>query len=210
MDTGELVRKTGEDVGSYAIEIGTLALADDDLSGFKASNYKLEITPGIIFNIKPRQLTITNIKATTRNYDGTTKVALTDGGLINVIEKDKDTVTCIIPTEGTLADANVGNNKEVIIVTPELTGTASDNYTLEDITYVTVDISPAIITVIPDENQTKYYGCEDSDLTYTYTSLIPNETPAFTGKLGRETGEEIKDYRIQSGTLAIIDEESTN
>lgn len=44
---GEVVRKAGEEPGSYAINRGTLALANGE-NGFLATNYKLEFIPGTL------------------------------------------------------------------------------------------------------------------------------------------------------------------
>ncbi len=53
---GALTRAAGEDVNTYAIEQGMLALVDN--GGFKASNYALSFVPAS-FTITPRPVTIT-------------------------------------------------------------------------------------------------------------------------------------------------------
>ena len=70
--TGELSRVEGEDVGDYAIQQNTVALADNEESGFKAGNYVIAYTPNnLIINQRPVTLTSATLKKT---YDGTALV----------------------------------------------------------------------------------------------------------------------------------------
>ncbi len=66
----------------------------------------------------------------------------------------------------------------------------------------TLSISKRAITVTAD-NKTKAYGDSDPVLTYEVTSgsLVPGD--AFTGALTREGGEEVGEYDILQGTLAL-------
>ncbi len=59
------------------------------------------------------------------------------------------------------------------------------------------------LIVIPDSNQSKVYGSEEKDLTYTYEGNI--EEPGFIGKLGRTPGNDVGRYTINKGTLDIED-----
>ncbi len=65
---------------------------------------------------------------------------------------------------------------------------------------VTVNRRPITVTADP---QTKMYGDPDPALTYQVTSgsLVFND--AFTGALSREAGEDVGDYAILQGTLAL-------
>ena len=92
--------------------------------------------------VNKKELTITGLTAENRNYEaGNTNVALTGGTLTGVVGSDVVSVT--LPTTGTISDASVGDNKAVTVVKPELTGSNKDNYTLADITGITVNIRKA-------------------------------------------------------------------
>ena len=77
----------------------------------------------------------------------------------------------------------------------------TDNY---DLTFVGADFTitkrPITVTAI---GQTKVYGEEDPALAYQITSRSLAFNDAFTGALSREEGEDVGEYAIQQGTLAL-------
>ena len=75
------------------------------------------------------------------------------------------------------------------------------NYRTTNVTG-TLIINPTSITVTAD-GQTKVFGDVDLALTYHVTSgsLVASDT--FTGRLIRETGENIGEYAVKQGTLAL-------
>lgn len=70
---------------------------------------------------------------------------------------------------------------------------------------ITMEISPAELTVEPDAGQSKYFGQTDPNLTYTYFGQVSGQTPAFQGTLERQEGEAAGNYKISLGTLALMD-----
>ena len=76
---GDLSREQGTDAGKYAINFGSLALADNSTGNFKKSNYILKFadTP-VQFEILPKPLTAEDLEFTenstfTKTYDGMTE-----------------------------------------------------------------------------------------------------------------------------------------
>jgi hypothetical protein len=66
---------------------------------------------------------------------------------------------------------------------------------------VTVTVKPITVTADP---QTKVYDTPDPSFTYTYTpTLAFNDT--FTGTLSRDPGEDVGQYAITQGSLALND-----
>lgn len=113
------------------------------LSGASAGNYTLTQPAGLTVNITPKALTITGVTAINRAYDGTMAVALTGGTLVGI--ESGDTVNFTLGS-GTIANANVGNNKAVSTVIT-LSGTSADNYTLIQPADITVNIMAGTFTV---------------------------------------------------------------
>ncbi|NLP19442.1 MAG: T9SS type A sorting domain-containing protein, partial [Bacteroidales bacterium] len=64
------------------------------------------------------------------------------------------------------------------------------------------EITPANITVIAHQGQSKVYGQEDPEFTYYVQGNIV-ENDEFTGQLTREQGEDVGHYIIQQGDLSI-------
>lgn len=98
-----------------------------------------------IFEITPRELTVTGLKATSREYKlGNTSVELTNGSLQNVVDSDSGNVS-IDRVTGTMADDNAGENKPVTVAVT-LEGSKAGNYTVKVPTDVKVNITKAKYT----------------------------------------------------------------
>ena len=94
--------------------------------------------------VDQKELSISGLQATNRAYNGATTVAITGGELTGVVDSEK--VSVAMPTTGTVSSKDVGNSKAVTVTKPELTGADAGNYTLADISGVTVNITPAPYT----------------------------------------------------------------
>ena len=173
--TGALTRVAGDNVGSYAIQQGTLSAGD---------NYDIEYT-GANLVIGQKALTIT-AEAKNKTY-GAADPALTfiSDGLVG-----NDTIT------GALTRA-VGENVGTYAIS-QGTVTAGNNYT---ITYSGADFTigqkTLIITAVA---KNKTYGAADPALTYTSNGLVGNDI--ITGTLTRIAGENVVTYAISQGTLS--------
>ena len=73
--------------------------------------------------------------------------------------------------------------------------------TITGSTPITINKKSLIVT--PDSALEKYYGQSDPVLTYSYSGNADGETPAFNGALSRTTGENVGNYAINFGSLAL-------
>jgi hypothetical protein len=119
--------------------------------------------------ITPAPLTISDVAATGRTYDGTTTVELTGGTLNGVV--DGDTVGFTLGS-GIAANKNAGTQNVTTSIT--LTGKDSNNYNLTQPT-VTVNISKATLTITA-ENKTIITGSALPAYTVTYTGFAAGDT----------------------------------
>ncbi len=176
--SGSLTRVAGENVGSYAIQQGTLTAGN---------NYNLTYI-GANLSITAAPITVT-ANAQTKVY-GTSDPALTyqitSGALVGT-DQFSDSLTRV-------AGENVGS-----YAIQQGTLTAGNNYNL---TYIgaNLSITAAPITVTANA-QTKVYGTSDPALTYQITSGALVGTDQFSGSLTRVAGENVGSYAIQQGTL---------
>ena len=106
------------------------------LTGADAGNYVLAAQPSVTANITPKPITITDITALDKEYDGTTTVEFTGGELIGALSGDA--VNFKLGT-GTIASPDIGSNKTVS-TNITLTGADAPNYTLTQPTGITVEI----------------------------------------------------------------------
>ena len=94
---------------------------------------------------------------------------------------------------------------------PTGAGTYTASITLGKATAsVKYTIDKAALTVTPTGGQSKSYGTTpDPVLAYTSTGTVTGETAAFDGALSREAGEDVGQYDITLGTLAMMDYNSS-
>ncbi len=180
--TGALTRTAGENIGTYAINQGTLAVS---------GNYDIAYT-GADFNITKATLNIV-ADAKSKTY-GTDDPALTYTvtGLAN--GDNESIVTGVLKRT---AGENIGTyaiNQGTLAV--------SGNY---DITYTGADfnITKATLNIVADA-KSKTYGTADPVLTYTVTGLTNgDDQTVIMGTLVRTAGETAGIYPITQGTLNV-------
>ncbi|HOM35731.1 MAG TPA: MBG domain-containing protein [Bacteroidales bacterium] len=180
--TGNLQRESGENVGTYAITIGTLAIN---------SNYNIYLLPAS-FEILPRQTNITALPGQNKIYG----------------DSDPDEFSYSVTPQIAGWDSFTGKLQRV---PGESVGTyqiqlgnlaLNSNYI---ITYVPADfeILKKEINVYCAENQYKIYG--EGDPAYFEYSYSPELSfnDSFEGELSREPGENVGFYQILQGTLQL-------
>ncbi len=182
--TGVLSRATGENVGNYAINQGSLALN---------ANYLLTYV-GTDFTITPKAVTVAANTGQTKVYgqaDPAFAYTITAGApLIGI-----DDFT------GTLGRATGENVGSYAINQGSLT--LGSNYALT-FTTASFAITPKAITVTANAGQSKTYRQADPTFAYTITTGGPLVSgDSFTGALARTAGENVGPYAINQGTLAL-------
>ncbi|MBB6239669.1 gliding motility-associated-like protein [Pedobacter sp. AK013] len=173
--TGMLARATGENVGTYAINQGSLTAG---------SNYNINyVSADLIITAKTL---VINAAAKSKVYgDVDPSLTYTGSGLVGT-----DAVTgALTRTTG----ENVGT-----YAISQGTLVATNNY---NITYVpaTLTITNKVLTITA-QAKSKVYGDVDPLLTYTSSGLVG--TDVITGVLARATGENVGTYAITNGSLS--------
>lgn len=179
--TGSLERVAGESVNTYAIRQGTLAAT---------SNYALTFV-GADFEITRRQVSVA-ANALSKVYGDADPELTYTVASGSVITGDNFT--------GAL-ERTSGENASTYAVK---LGTLSlgNNYSLSLAEGTLFTITPKAITVMPTAGQSKVYGSTDPVFGYTTnTALVSGD--AFTGALGRNSGENVGPYTITKGSLAL-------
>jgi hypothetical protein len=178
--TGALARAQGQNIGTYAIQQGTLALNDNYRISYIGSNLTIALRP----------ITVT-AEAKTKVYgygDPALTYQVTTGSVVS-----GDSFT------GTLTRAP-GENVGTYAI-QQGTVALNSNYSL---TYVPANltITERPITATADA-KTKVYGSLDPAFTYQVTSGTLVSGDSFAGALTRAAGQNVGAYAIQQGSLAL-------
>ena len=129
------------------------------MSGQDKNNYILSAHPdNTTATITPREVTITNVAADSKIYDGTTLATInTSNALINGIVNG-DSLE-IATGSANFDNKNAGNNKTVTFSDFGLSGDDKDNYTLSaQPVNVTANISPKTLTINLSVKDKEYDG----------------------------------------------------
>lgn len=181
--TGALSRVAGEDVGTYAITLGTLTAGD---------NYSLSLTGAVTFAVMPKPVVITPDAGQSKVF-GAADPTLTFTPSAALEEGDSFSGA---------PDRAIGENVGFYGIGLG-TLSAGSNYTLSlAATVVNFEITRRTISVKADD-QSKTYGDADPTLTYSITSGSLVGTDTFGGALTRAAGESVGHYAINQGTLAL-------
>ncbi|WP_286443032.1 MULTISPECIES: MBG domain-containing protein [unclassified Myroides] len=184
--TGALTRQSGENVGVYTYQQGTIATT---------TNYELQFELG--------SLTITPANLMILPVSGQHKIYGQDDSVLNYTAtgfKFTDTTAVISGLLGRVEGENVRLYRYTLGTLTSL----HNNYVFVVDAASTFEIKPAPLNVIVDANQRKIFGAADPIFTYTLQGLQFNDrnVNAIGGNLGRVAGEAVGIYAINQGTLA--------
>ena len=185
---------TGKNVGAYTVQYKVVG----DATHTDTAPEKCQLV-----TISPKFLTMDNLTptgSTSKVYDGTTNSSITVGVKAGVLF-GSDTLT--ITGTAVYNSTNV-NEANTITFTPDaITG----NYELVPgvLTITGASITPRDLTVTPNAGQSKKFGAADPTLHSTNSGRVPGQIPDFSGALSRAEGEDVGQYDITLGTLALID-----
>ncbi len=178
----------GTDVGEYPAK-----------AVIKADGYTtLEIEATL--KILPKELTITDLSAQCKVYDGTNTATVSGGELDGVIAGDD--VSAVMPTIGIFEDENAAKNVSVILEPIMLSGCDAGNYILVQPTGLRADIAKRTIKVKADNHEV-FINQPIPSLTYQITEGNLVDGDLLTGALSVNANTSVvRDYVIQKGTLS--------
>ncbi|RJF96382.1 YDG domain-containing protein [Sphingomonas cavernae] len=199
--------------GTFATpNVGTgiaVTVAGYTIAGADIGNYQLFQPGGLAANITPRGLTIANVTALDKIYDGTTAATL-DGSasLIGVLSGD----TVLLNASGSTASflqSNVGTDLRVNIGGYSIAGPQAGNYSLSQPSGLTADINPRPLSGAILGNPTKTYdGTTQVSLgasNYSLTGFITGEGGAITQSAGAAYDSPNAGARTVNATIVVSD-----
>ncbi|MFI4918561.1 MAG: MBG domain-containing protein, partial [Legionellales bacterium] len=229
--SGSLGRAVGENVGSYAYTLGTVAANDP-------ANYTTSLGVGS-FAITPATLTINPTASQSVVYGNSDPVAgfsYGNSGLVNGVTPSywNTAGNYVVGTaindgvSGSLGRAAGENVGTYVYTLGTVAANDPANYTT-GLTAGTFTITPATLAINPNAGQNIVYGNSDPAAGFTYTNigLVNNVAPSYwnssgsyvaaatindsiSGKMGRVAGENVGNYAYTIGSLAVSDPANYN
>lgn len=178
--TGKISRDAGSNVGDYSYTLGTLSAGP---------NYTLSIGGNNSFSIKPRPIVITPDAGQSKVF-GTTDPVFTYTESVSLQPGDA--------YAGALSRA-AGENTGTYAYTLG-TLSAGNNYTLSLGGTATFTIEAKPVAITPTAGQFKLYGTADPAFTFSNNAGLTAN--AFTGALGRTSGNNAGFYEYTLNTLS--------
>ncbi|CAM1345282.1 ELWxxDGT repeat protein [Tenacibaculum amylolyticum] len=182
--SGSLTRETGENIGFYAIQQGTLA----------NTNYAITFISNDFEITKANQtVTFNSLSSVTYGDPDFSLNGTSSSGLPVAYTSSNNSVAIINGSNVTIVGAGT------TVISASQTG--NTNFNPAAGVLQTLIVTPKGITITADRNQRKPFGSLDPTLTYAITNgnLINNDT--LSGNLTRASGETIGTYPILLGTL---------
>ena len=180
---GSLSRQAGEEIGKYAINLGSLATDE------RNSNYNIILSQEERYlTIEKRPLSISNLSVLDKEYDKTTAATFSDYKVTNIVAGEDVSVKIT----GEFEDCNAATMKKVK-VTCLLEGEDKNNYTIEQERELTGNIVAKKIVV--KAKQTVAIFGDEIDLDYSVDGLLKGDS--LQGSL------QIDDYNVGSHTINL-------
>ena len=148
-----------KNVGTQTITSTLTSSAYTPNTGTLLSNYVLAATASGSGAITAAPLYVTGVSANDKVYDTTTSASLNvaGAGLSGLVSGDVGAVTLTTATNGSFAQADVGSNLAVTANGFAITGSEASNYTLQPVTGLHADITPAPLTISGVTANSKVY-----------------------------------------------------
>jgi filamentous hemagglutinin family protein len=147
--SGDSVSVAGGGAAAFASKnVGSnvpVTLTGYSLAGTDAGNYTLVMPTGLTANISPATLQVSGLGVSNKVYDATTTASLT--GTASVSGIGTDSVSLAGTGSATFGSKNVGTGKAITVTGYGLTGADAGNYTLQEPTNLTANITPAPLAV---------------------------------------------------------------
>ena len=214
IDTEDVTLTAGE--GAFdSKNVGTgknVDVAGFALAGADIDNYSLSGQPsGLTADITAKSISIADVTAENKEYNGTTTATLAAGSLTGVVDTEDVTLTA---GEGTFDTKNVGTGKTVIAAGFALTGADVDNYSLSgQPSGLTADVTAKSVNIAAVSASSKEYdGTTAASLTVgSLTGIIENDVVTLTAGTGTFDNKNVgTEKAVTAIGYAITDADANN
>jgi len=211
--SGQLTRTSGENVGNYLINLGSLALKSS--STFNSDNYELKLsTATVCFSITKKDLIVTP-NAISKIYGESDPETIGYAFQGNVSTESPIFIGQLSRETGEnagLYNINIGSLSlgSNTLCTPNF---LSSNYNLKLSEGHKFEIEKRDLIIKPtppEKGYTKQFNEDDPSFLYEVLNCLDGELYSLSGNIGRESGENAGYYALNLGTLSMNSTETFN
>jgi trimeric autotransporter adhesin len=177
-----LINYANPNVGTQTLTAALTPSAYTANSSTLLTNYVLPSSATGTGNITPAPLFVTGVIATNKVYDTNTTDPLmtTAQGLAGLVPSDAGNVTLLGTATGTFASSQVGTGIPVTVSGLSLGGSAATNYSLQALSNISANITPAPLSITG-------VGANSKPYDGTTTASLNSTAAALNGVLGNDT-----------------------
>jgi uncharacterized protein YfiM (DUF2279 family) len=146
------------------------------LAGAAAANYSLVDPTNVTADITAAGLTVSDVTAASKVYDGTTNAQLNGTATLNGGVSGDDVSLVAGGVSAAFAGPNVGTGIPVTVSGYAITGADAGNYTLTPPSDLAADITAATLTITAAANTKTYDGTTSASATPTTSGLQGSDT----------------------------------
>jgi hypothetical protein len=146
------------------------------LAGAAAANYSLVDPTNVTADITAAGLTVSDVTAASKVYDGTTNAQLNGTATLNGGVSGDDVSLVAGGVSAAFAGPNVGTGIPVTVSGYAITGADAGNYTLTQPSDLAADITAATLTITAAANTKTYDGTTSASATPTTSGLQGSDT----------------------------------
>ncbi|MXN93176.1 hypothetical protein GR160_18260, partial [Flavobacterium sp. Sd200] len=181
--TDEVQLQGTADAGVLNTNVGTQSVQINGgytLTGANAANYFIALPQqpeGLTAVITPKEITVTGIIISDKNYDGTTGATITGTAELSGVVEGDDVALVTINAVAQFTSANTGVAIPVTVTGYEITGTAVTNYVLQQPQGLTANINDT--------------GLQSQTITFNALNAVTYGDPQFTLNATASSGLEV-------------------
>ncbi len=190
-------------VGDYDIVQSNFNLLNN--GAFLLSNYSISFISGVKYTVLPKVLTIIP-DALSKSYGDDDPLFTCHFSGVEGSQLASATLSLSRQSGEAVGNYALSLSSSIVLNDDVSTGFFASNYIPEFSTEPAFFfITPRVLTVNPETNQSKIFDEEDPTFTFSLSNSLSGEPFALSGSLSRTNGEDVGNYQLTLGSLALVD-----
>jgi len=190
------------------VTVNSITLANGDNGGL-AANYSIATGGTTTANITAKSLSISDLTASNKVYDGTTTATISSYGTLSGAIAGDTVSLDTTNADPNFNNKNAGTGKTVTVASLALTGDDSENYSISDQS-TTAAITKKTLTATAAASDKVYDGSTTATVELTLTGVIVGETVSETNSSTFDSKNVGTDRTVTVNSITLAGDDSAN